>query len=66
MTKPPIPPDLHRDLADMIAKALFARLPNQGRSAVITQDEMREAADQQFEIDLLDDGSVLFQRALND
>lgn len=51
-----------REMWDVVAKTLLLRFYN-GCEVILTQDQLRSAADTQAEIELMDDGSIRFRAA---
>lgn len=49
-----------REMWDVVAKALLLRFYS-GGEVILTQDQLRSAADTQAEIELKDDGSIGFR-----
>lgn len=57
-----LPTDVERDIHDIVAKAMFLRVTcNAGGQVRLTPEEIKEAAEAQFEFDLQDDGSLIFR-----
>lgn len=60
-----LPSDVSSDIHQIMAKAMFLRALPGGGTMTLSPAELHEAADCEFEYDLLDNGSLVFRRAVN-